>query len=92
MTQETDNLLTLGRLYGEAKGYSLTTVATYLANGGAFFSKLEQGKSVTVRKYHDLLDTFSREWPDDLAWPEDIPRPAKDQGSGASVIQEQERM
>ncbi len=78
MTQETKNLLVLGQLYGKAKGYSLTTVATYFANGGTFFAKLEEGKSVTVRKYHQVLSTFSREWPDDLEWPEDIPRPRND--------------
>ncbi len=75
MIKETENLMTLGRLYSANKKQSLRTLATKAANGGAFFDRLAKGKTITVRKYYNLIQWFSDNWPADLDWPKDIERP-----------------
>ena len=92
MNAEINNLLKIADRYSKAKGLTMSTVGRKIGGTGIFFINLQNGASLTVRKYNDVMASFSREWPDDLAWPEDIPRPEQDQESGANSIQEQERV
>lgn len=54
----------------------LSTVGRHAAGDGSFFVRLpEAEKTFTIRKYDDVIGWFSSNWPADLAWPDDVPRP-----------------
>lgn len=49
---------------------------SFLARGdGQFFKRLGDGKGCTVSTMVKVMQWFSDNWPDDLEWPQDIPRP-----------------
>ena len=85
-------LTKLANLLAKHKGVTHWTISVQLVGKGDFFHKLMAGGDCRTKTYNKVMTAFSQNWPDDLAWPEDIPRPVKDQESGASVIQEQERV
>lgn len=70
-----EEMLTLARLYSERTKRSLARIGTLVHNQGAFFNKLEDGKTVTVETYQKVLRWFSKNWPADLEWPAEIARP-----------------
>ncbi len=74
--QATD-LLTLSKALAQHRNWSLSTVSIYAANDGKFFQRIEAGGGCTLRTAHRVVTWFSTNWPDDLAWPRDIPRPPK---------------
>ncbi|GGD43140.1 hypothetical protein [Aureimonas glaciei] len=51
-----------------------STVAQAAAGDWRFFDKIEGG-NFTLRKFDDVMAWFSMNWPDDLAWPENVKRP-----------------
>lgn len=51
---------------------------SFLVRGdGQFFKRLKEGKGCTVKTASAALQWFSDNWPADLEWPRDIPRPSK---------------
>ena len=68
-------LLKLARAFASHRGLSLSTVSTYAANDGKFFSRLATGSGCTVKRAAALAVWFDQNWDQDLAWPSDIPRP-----------------
>lgn len=42
---------------------------------GDFFKRLMEGRDCRTSTAERLLAWFSANWPDDLEWPSDIPRP-----------------
>lgn len=73
----TETLVTLAETYAEHRGLALSTVSTYAATDGKFFPELKKGASCTLRRAHRVLSWFGANWPADLEWPRDIPRPTK---------------
>lgn len=73
----TDQLLRLAEVYCGHTGRTLATVGTYAGKAGHFFKGLKGGSTCTVRKAEQVALWLSENWPDDLAWPADIPRPPK---------------
>jgi hypothetical protein len=50
----------------------------FLARGdGQFFDRLRKGRSCTLKTANGVLQWFAMNWPADLDWPRDIPRPPK---------------
>ena len=74
--QATD-LLKLSEALTQHRNWSLSTVGLYSANDGKFFQRIESGGGCTLRTAQRVLAWFSDNWPSDLAWPRDIPRPPK---------------
>lgn len=71
------NLLLLAETYAKAKDFSLTTIARNAAGDWRFFDRLnEESKTFTARKYDEVVQWFSDNWPADLGWPDSIVRPA----------------
>lgn len=70
-------LVRLAENYAAHFGLTLSTVSTYAANDGKWLSGLKGGTSCTLRKASSVIGWFSQNWPADLAWPADIPRPSK---------------
>ncbi|RDD65020.1 hypothetical protein DU478_17620 [Thalassococcus profundi] len=72
----TDQLLQLAREFGRHKGLKLSTVGAYTANDGKFFLRIAGGAGCTLNTAMRICQWFSDNWPPDLEWPSDIPRPA----------------
>lgn len=70
------HLTTCAAAYGSAKGIGLATVARLAAGDWRFFERIEGGASFTARKYDATMAWFSVNWPMNLDWPSDVPRPA----------------
>lgn len=73
----TETLVALGEAYAAHRGLTLSTVSTYAATDGKFFPELKKGAGCTLRRAARVLAWFDANWPADLEWPRDIPRPAK---------------
>lgn len=73
---KTETLVILAETYAAHRGLALSTVSTYAATDGKFFPELKKGAGCTLRRAARVLTWFSANWPDDLEWPRDIPRPA----------------
>ncbi len=70
------SLVTLANLYSAKMGVSLWRVGHLAANRGAFFVDLkEKHRHCRTDTYLRVLRWFFEHWPEDLAWPSDIPRP-----------------
>lgn len=75
---ETLTLVRLAEAYGDHLGLKLSSVSTYATGGGTLFRNLKAGTAgCTLKTFSTVLQWFSDNWPDDLAWPRDIARPAK---------------
>jgi hypothetical protein len=74
----TDTVIRLGELYAAHAGLELSTVSTYASNDGKWLPALQRGTAgCTVRRLVRVIAWFSENWPADLEWPRDIPRPSK---------------
>lgn len=65
----------LGETYAAHCGLTLLTVSTYAAVDGKVLPKLKGRAGCTLRKAQNVLHWCHENWPEDLAWPADIPRP-----------------
>ena len=77
-------LLTLAEHFSAYTGKAETTVAKHAAGHAYVFQRLRDGCSITTRRYSRVLQWFSNNWPGDLPWPLDIPRPAPSPDSPAA--------
>jgi hypothetical protein len=68
-------LIELANALAEHQGVTHWAISMRLAGRGDLFSKLERGADVRMGTYERLLRKFSACWPEDLAWPEGVPRP-----------------
>ena len=69
-----DHLIQIANLYAQSRKVTMGTLGTYAAADGKFFPRLSKGR-VTIRRAERVLQWFSDNWPADLPWPDDIPRP-----------------
>ena len=77
MENATSNLLELASLLGTHTNVSHWRVSFLATGNGQFFRNLKDGKTCTTKTAAKVMQWFSDNWPDDLAWPRDIARPAK---------------
>ncbi|PWL17046.1 hypothetical protein DKP76_13495 [Falsochrobactrum shanghaiense] len=89
-TQLAQNLLTLAAIYGAAKRIEETTVGRHIASDGKFFVRIRDGETTfTVKKYDEVVNNFSKNWPDGVRWPSSVlvpsPKPRKEARSGVVV-------
>ena len=73
---QTQTLTKIATEYAQQTGLKLSTVSTYAANDGKFFKSLSEGAGCTLRKADRVIQWFDENWPADLEWPQDIPRPS----------------
>ena len=71
------HLLDLAAAYGAHVGLSHWRVSFLVRGNGQFFKGLEDGKTCTMKTASIVVQWFSENWPEDLAWPKDIERPAR---------------
>ena len=80
--------VTLATGYARWRGVSLWRVGHLAANRGSFFVDLREGRRhCQTDTYSRVLQWFSDQWPDELAWPAEAPRSESSvaQGEGAAV-------
>lgn len=66
----------LAELFRSHKGLSLSRVSFLVRGNGQFFDVIKRPeKTFTVRTYDACIVWFGTNWPADLEWPADIPRP-----------------
>ena len=72
-----EKLLACAEAYAAQKNIKLTTLGRLVTNDSPFFARLRDDRgSFTVRKYDEVLQWFSRNWPNETEWPESVERPA----------------
>lgn len=70
------HLLSCAAAYAGARKVSPATIGRLAAGDWRFFDRLDGGDTTfTARKYDDVMQWFSDNWPDDTAWPDDVSRP-----------------
>lgn len=71
-----DQLLSTASAYAAARDLSLSRVSTIVFGDGKILSKLAVGSDLTTSRYEASMAWLSANWPDDAAWPPNVPRPA----------------
>ena len=67
--------LALMSLYAKRRRVALTTLGGLMVGSATVAARLENGR-VTVATIRKIEQWLSDNWPDDLDWPADFPRPA----------------
>jgi hypothetical protein len=80
-----EHLLALARGYAAARGdLALSTVGRLAADDWRFFERVQDDeKTFTARKYDEIIEWFSANWPDGAQWPSDVRRPQPANGEAA---------
>lgn len=79
------NLHSCAVAFAAARRFELSTVGRMAANDGSFFSRIATGRSFTARKYDEIIQWFSDNWPVDAVWPADVRRPSPSSSHVPSV-------
>jgi hypothetical protein len=74
---DTQHLLKLAETYAAHIGRGLYTLANKVGVHSRFFTRLAEKGECRPSAYRHALDWFDANWPADLEWPRDIPRPSK---------------
>lgn len=73
-----EQVIALAEAYHEHTGLKFSSISSYATNDGKWLRNLRSGVAgCTVRRAAAVGIWFSTNWPADLAWPADIPRPPK---------------
>lgn len=75
MDQKT-SLITLADALATHDGVTHFAISMRALNKGDFFKKLRDGGDCRTSTAANVLGWFAANWPAELAWPTDIPRPA----------------
>ncbi|SCM73449.1 conserved hypothetical protein [uncultured Pleomorphomonas sp.] len=71
------NLRHVSDAFSASTGYSEATICKRVFGSDRFLHRIEHsGSSFTVRTYDRAMTWFSANWPEGVAWPADVPRPA----------------
>jgi len=81
------HLLKIVDVYRSAKRLTDASVGSYVFNDGKYIKRLRNGKEITVGRFNYALSWFSKNWPEGVPWPEDIPRPPVSEAQGGDVKQ-----
>ncbi len=76
MLLDQNYILLLASKYSAHTGIGETSLAQSVMNDRSFFRDIRSGRSNTIKTYTSVLQWFSDNWPDGLAWPDEIERPA----------------
>ena len=69
-------LVALCDLFAESTGRSISTVSRYATGSGETIARLRRGHTITTRRAERALRFLSKNWPEPVKWPANIPRPA----------------
>ena len=72
----TQHLVALIDAYAAAKALSPSRVTTIVLGSGSMDRRLRAGKTITVDRFEKAVAWFDAHWPNDLPWPQGLPRPS----------------
>lgn len=73
-----DHILAVASAFADARHLSESRVSTLVFGEGTRLKHLRAGGDMGARRVARGLEWFSANWPEDAAWPTDIPRPPVD--------------
>jgi hypothetical protein len=77
-----DELITAARIYAAAEGVELKTVSWRVFGDAKKLDAITKaGADLQTRRFEGAMRWFSANWPDTVAWPSDIPRPANERAA-----------
>lgn len=83
-SMNTLHLVRLAETLADHRKLALSTISTYAAKDGKFFTRLrDEDAGCTLKTADRLLKWFDSAWPNDLEWPREVPRPPKDKREAA---------
>lgn len=71
-----DALIKLAEILASHDGVTHYAISMRALGKGDFFKKLMEGGDCRTATASRLISFFDRNWPADLSWPQDIPRPS----------------
>ncbi len=74
--------------FAAAHGIAASYSSRILTGSGGTLNRISGGMSLTSRRAAKIVQGASNNWPADLAWPSDIPRPDPTPGSPAAIAAE----
>lgn len=80
MTTLTAQLLNLTDLFAAATKRSRARVSTLIFNDGKRLDRIAAGSDIGTRSYEAVIRWLSTNWPADLEWPAEVPRPSSEGG------------
>lgn len=72
-----DDILALAAIFADSEGVKHWSISMKIFGKGDVFHRLENGANCYPSTIQRAERWFAENWPDDLAWPEEIERPAK---------------
>lgn len=79
MSKAIKQLIKLSEQLAVHEGVTHWTISMRFFKKGDFFKNLTAKRDIRTATYEAALQKFTDAWPEDLAWPGDIPRPAPTQ-------------
>lgn len=80
-----DNLLACATAYAAVTPRGLSTLGRLAAGDWRFFDYLQDdSRTFTARKYDEVIQWFSANWPEAATWPVSVARPADLERAGAA--------
>ena len=76
MTDTPRNLIRLAKTLADHENVTHSAISMRIFGKGNYFSRLQDGTDPRNSTCVRAFDWFSSNWPEDLEWPSDIPRPA----------------
>lgn len=72
-------LITVADAFCDARRLSRRRVSTLVFNDGKRLTRLaDEGRDLHTGSFEHAMRWFSSNWPEGVAWPSDVPRPARD--------------
>jgi hypothetical protein len=76
LVMDTDHLIRLADALAAHLGRAEATISNKAAGHALLFKRLREGHGCTVRTAKSVSKWFAENWPADLEWPADVPRPS----------------
>lgn len=70
-----DHIVRLANLYADATGSTPGGVSARVFDDSKKVAAIVGGADITIGRYNRAMKWFSENWPQDVTWPDDIPRP-----------------
>lgn len=77
MSSQTKNLVTLADTLAAHENVTHWAISMRITKKGDLFANFKKGGDCRSRTADRVLQWFDENWPEDLEWPSDIPRPSK---------------
>jgi len=69
-------LVKVARAHGKRTSIKLTSIGVYAVGDARIFGKILEGRPITTRQWSRILQWIYDRWPETVAWPADVMRPA----------------